>query len=261
MRAPQGDEIVEHSLLEVAARAGPPGGPRIVGDHHDRLRELPVEAHQEVEDLVGAPRRPGRPSARRPRAAWGRRRSPARSPRAAPGRPRAAAAVAGAVGEPDDLRAVRARSRRSLLERAVSRSGRLDVLEGRQDRDQVVELEDETDVPAPPRRERGSPRASSGLVPATTTLPAARAVDARDQVQQRGLSRSRRAHQGQECPLRDLEVDAVEHGDRLAVPSVGLADVLEVDGQLAVHLLRRADGRDAKQRVGRTPADQAGEER
>ena len=67
-------------------------------------------------------------------------------------------------------------------------------------------------------------------VPATDDLARGRAVDAGDQVQQRGLARARRPHQRHELALGHVQVDAVEHLDLQAVALIDLANVLHADG-------------------------------
>ena len=68
----------------------------------------------------------------------------------------------------------------------------LDVLRGRQDRQQAEGLEDEAD---PARRKATSSASDSSdtVSPSTTTLPARRPVEGADQRQQRRLARSRAA--------------------------------------------------------------------
>ena len=81
-------------------------------------------------------------------------------------------------------------------------------------------------------RHLASSPSESGVrsVLATTTRPDVGAVDAGDQVQQRGLARARRPHERDELARRHFEVDAVEHRDLLAVALVDLANVLHADG-------------------------------
>ena len=67
------DHVVDElALVEVQRPARPAGGQRVVGDHDDRLLELPVELLEEVEDLARRWCGRGRRSARRPRAGRGR---------------------------------------------------------------------------------------------------------------------------------------------------------------------------------------------
>ena len=60
--------------------------------------------------------------------------------------------------------------------------------------------------------------------PADDDAAARRRVDAGDQVQQRRLARARRAHQRDELPFGDVEVDAHEDRDLDLVPPVDLLD-------------------------------------
>src|SRR5262249_26851367 len=54
-------------------------------------------------------------------------------------------------------------------------------------------------------------------------------VDARDQVEQRRLSRTRRPHERHELPLGDPEIDPVQDRDLLGVLAKDLHDSLDVD--------------------------------
>ena len=116
-----------------------------------------------------------------------------------------------------------------LLRKVAQQQRQLDVLNRIQHRNQVVELEDESDVPAAPLGQlafRQRCEVSSGH----NHLARRRAVDAGDQVQQRGLARARRPHQRQELALRHFEAQAVEHRDLLAIAVIDLAYVLHTDG-------------------------------
>src|SRR5690606_34067291 len=93
---------------------------------------------------------------------------------------------------------------------------------------EVVELEDEPDVLAPPLRE-GALAHRGDLCVADEDLPSGRSVDAGDQVQERRLPGARRAHEGDELPLLDLEGEAVEDGEDLRVARVLLDDALDLD--------------------------------
>src|SRR5262249_27039709 len=55
------------------------------------------------------------------------------------------------------------------------------------------------------------------------------AVDAGDQVEQRRLARARRAHERLEAALGHVEVDALEHRNRLLVAMVNLAHAAQLD--------------------------------
>src|SRR5690606_18670243 len=91
----------------------------------------------------------------------------------------------------------------------------LDVALGRQYRQEVVELEDEADVPRAPAREAGAAEAADCRA-ADVDRAARRRVEATQQVEQRGLARPRRAHERQEITLRNVEIHALEHVDALA---------------------------------------------
>ena len=116
--------------------------------------------------------------------------------------------VLGAFGEPDDLQ----RDARPLsplrLRQLRQQQRQLDVLLGRQHRQQVVELEDEPDVLRAPLRQLAAAERADGHA-ADLDRAAGRRVEAADQIEQRGLAGSRRTHQREEIALRDFEVDAL----------------------------------------------------
>src|SRR5690606_4987833 len=69
-----------------------------------------------------------------------------------------------------------------------------------------------------------------------------RAVDARDEVEQRRLARAGRPHEGDELALGHLEVEPVEHDDLLRVAPVDLADVLHYHRCHGISSMRAAAG-------------------
>jgi hypothetical protein len=103
-----------------------------------------------------------------------------------------------------------------------------DVLLGRQHRHQVVELEDETDVVAAPGRQLPGAHRVDAL-PVDVDLTAAGRIQSADQVEQRGLARTRRAHQCDEVALLDVQVDAVQNLDLFRAALVGLGEVANAD--------------------------------
>src|SRR5262245_53808870 len=123
------------------------------------------------------------------------------------------------VAEPHDLEHVAdALLELRAVERAQARSER-DVLEHRQVREQRVALEHRVHGAAV----RGNPDHVHAF---ESENAASHVLEAADQPQQRGLAEARRAKDGEEPALADLERRAV-HGD---VVAVALADVLERDG-------------------------------
>ena len=120
-------------------------------------------------------------------------------------------AVGAPVAEPDgvDQRleplAVRRRS-------PPMRSGSVMFSSARQDRQQVVGLEDEADRAAAQQREVAVvERVEAGAVDLDPAL--GRPVEAGEDVQQRGLARARRAHDGGEAAGRERDVDAAQGVD------------------------------------------------
>src|SRR5467141_2218235 len=112
----------------------------------------------------------------------------------------------------------------------------LDVLVGREHWNQVVELKHEPDVPGPPTGELRFAQLRD-VRAGDRDRPRVRAIDARDQVQQRGLARPRGAHQAEKFSLRNVERDVVQHGDRHAVAAVGLRDTANLDDRIGHELL------------------------
>ncbi len=95
----------------------------------------------------------------------------------------------------------------------------LDVLERGQHRDQVVGLEDEPDVVGAPAGDLGLGEVAQ-ILAVDDDLALGRPVQPRDQVQERGLARSRRSHQGQVFTLGDLEVEVCQDGNHELIPAV-----------------------------------------
>jgi hypothetical protein len=103
-----------------------------------------------------------------------------------------------------------------------------DVFLRRQHRHQVIELEDETDVVAAPRRQLPGAHRVDAL-PVDVNLTAAGRIQSADQVEQRRLARTRWAHQRDEVALVDVQVDAVQHLDLFRAALVGLGEVANAD--------------------------------
>ncbi len=81
---------------------------------------------------------------------------------------------------------------------------------GGEQRHQVVELEHEADIASTPLRQFA--RVEGIDVPVgNTQLTLIRAIDAADEIQQSCLARARRAHEREEFPLHDFQIEAVQH--------------------------------------------------
>jgi hypothetical protein len=107
-----------------------------------------------------------------------------------------------------------------------------DVLEHGQRRDEIEELEDEPDRRAPqPREPRLIERRRLRI--AEKHAPARRPIDGADQIEQRRLAASGRAHQHREIARRDVERNVIEHMHRrrFVAGTVIVADVLKRDLQ------------------------------
>ena len=127
-----------------------------------------------------------------------------------------------------------------LLGRAARQAERQeDVLLGRQHRQQIEELKDEADVPAPQFGELGvAERADLRAV--DPRLAAAGPIEPGEQVHQRRLARARRPHHRDQRPLRHRQGDASERIDGHVAVAVAAGQVTRGDAnrRLAQRLRR-----------------------
>ena len=100
----------------------------------------------------------------------------------------------------------------------------LDVLRCGEHRHQVVELEDEADIAGAPGGELAFGHAVDALI-GDRKLTLIDMIDAAEQVQQRGLARTGRSHDGDEIAARDRHVEMIEDRDRLLALGEALAHV------------------------------------
>ncbi len=135
----------------------------------------------------------------------------------------------------------RARMARLRRHAGVDR-GDLDVLLCGGRGDQVVALEHEAEGLAPQLRKLVAVQARH-VAPHEAIGAAARAVQAAEDVHQRGLARARGAHDGDELAGVDLQRHVVQHLHRQLAAAVGLGHRLEPDQRLAGR--RRGGGRGA----------------
>src|SRR5690349_16309857 len=98
-------------------------------------------------------------------------------------------------------------SLRSRQRRQLER--KLDVLLGREHRNQIERLKDEADVVVAPAG-KGALGHCIGLFVENQQLAAGWFVDSRDQMQQSALARSRRSHQRDELAPADDKIDVIE---------------------------------------------------
>ena len=106
--------------------------------------------------------------------------------------------------------------------------GQLDVLQNRGARQEVEGLEDETDLLIAHARQCAI-RHLRDVFAVEPVLAARWRVQAAEDVHQRGLARSRRAHDGHELAALDGHVDAAQGLHRVLPRVVGLGDRLELD--------------------------------
>src|SRR5712692_10393277 len=90
-------------------------------------------------------------------------------------------------------------------------------------RQEVVELEDESDVHRPPVRQLPARHLIDPL-PRHVDAARAGAIQAGDEIEERSLARSGRAHQRQELAARDVEVQTVQHVDVFTAAAEDLFD-------------------------------------
>ena len=105
---------------------------------------------------------------------------------------------------PTSSRAVSTCRRRSAADSGNKQQRQLDVLIRREHRQQVIELEDEADVPRPPAGELAFGHLRDAVV-ADPDFAFAGLVEAGDQVEQRRLARAAGAHQAEELAFGDFE--------------------------------------------------------
>ena len=105
-----------------------------------------------------------------------------------------------------------------------------DVLEARQGREQVEELEDEAVVVAAQLRQRGV--VETGDVDACDRdLARGRLVQAGEDVHQRGLAGARRAHHRSQATPRDIDRNAAQRVDRRVAPAVAADEITGADNR------------------------------
>ena len=114
--------------------------------------------------------------------------------------------------------------------------GQDDVVDQRDRRQQLEELEDDADRPSPPLRRRPLAQVVH-CRPVDPDLAARRAVDARDHVDERALAAAGLPDHGDELPRADLEAHALERGQAPRGRLVLLDDVVEIDQRTPVHAI------------------------
>ena len=150
---------------------------------------------------------------------------------------------------PTSCSAIAARFLRSRRRQLGQQQRQLDVLLRREHRHQVVELEDEADLGGAPLGERAAAELVEPLA-ADRDAAARGHVEAADEVEQRRLARARRAHQGEEVALLDVEVDVVQHLDLLLAALVHLRQVADLDQPRHVHASPALGARCCGLRIG-----------
>ncbi len=115
-----------------------------------------------------------------------------------------------------------------LLGQRCQQECQLEVFQSAQHRDQVEALEHEPDsFGAPAGQVRGIHRLK--LFPRDDDRPGIRLIEAADQVEQGGLARARRSHQGVKGSLRHLEVEVVQDDQGLATALIAAGHIADFD--------------------------------
>ena len=110
----------------------------------------------------------------------------------------------------------------------------LDILIGAQDRQQVIELEHEPDVPRAPARQLPLRHGGDEVLP-DPDLALAGAIQTGDQIQQRGFARAAWPHQAEIFAFRHVEVQVVEDVDLLAAAREVLVNAPHAHNRLRGH--------------------------
>src|SRR5215203_6162116 len=222
------DQAVAHPDRTVGAgRHG-----RVVGDEYERLPMLPVEPYQKVHDLPASLRvqstgrlvgpddgrlvhqRAGHRDALLLAAAHLRR------------------ALVRLLGNSDCLQSGMRPSASLFGLRAGHQQGQLNVLDGGEDRDQVIGLEDEAHLLGPETGALPVRHPGDGLA-ADQDLAAVELIQAREAIQQRGLPAPGRAHDDDHLAAGYVQVHAPQGADRYSPSSVGLLQVAGLDHGVA----------------------------
>ena len=116
------------------------------------------------------------------------------------------------------------------------------VLERRELREQVVELEDEAELAIPNRRAAPRRGARQVLVPVPEASPVGRVEDP-EAVEERALPDARAADDRQHLAAADREIDALQHRQRLAPDLVGPGQPLRGEDRPATHGAAPGSGR------------------
>src|SRR5882757_8717762 len=101
---------------------------------------------------------------------------------------------------------------------------KLPVLKRRQHRNQVVHLEDKSNVSRTPFR-KAACRHVRDFVPGHRDAAPRGNVEPTKQIQQRGLARAARAHKGDELALLHVEIQSLQHVNLFATAAIRLVEV------------------------------------
>jgi hypothetical protein len=110
----------------------------------------------------------------------------------------------------------------------------LHVLEGREDRQEVVRLEDEADGARAPLRERAFPQ-SFEVLAGDLDGPGAGTIETGDEVQERRLAGAGRAHQRLVGGRGNVEIQVLEHAHFFPTAGVRLGHASQLHDRLVRH--------------------------
>jgi hypothetical protein len=111
-----------------------------------------------------------------------------------------------------------------------------DVGGRRQHRHQIVELEDKADMAGAPAR-KGGMRQRFQMFACDVCRACLRPVQPADQVEDSGLARPGRPHQGDEFALGYPEIEVLKHRDPLPPAPIGFGDLPQENGVTGTRLL------------------------
>src|SRR5512139_309479 len=220
--------MAENTLVQVLYTVCPPGRPRIMSHHDDGFAQVAAQLFHEHQHVFG------RSAVEIAGGFIGHQQGRVRDQGPRDGHPLLLASgeltgmVIHAIREVDQPQH-RPHMVPALPTGEVGQNERqLYVLEGGEDRDQIIELEDEPDMRGAPGGELRFGQTGDVDVPHGDRAGVG-PVQTRNEIQQGALAGARRAHERQEFPLDDGQRDALEHRDDLVSPAVGLAEVANVD--------------------------------
>jgi hypothetical protein len=199
---------------------------RIVGDHHDGLVLAAIQRLQQIHDLFGvlAIEVAGRFVAHQQRGIGND--GPGDGDALLLSAGQLVRLVPGAIGQADQFQCCLHAPAPLRLGQAGQQQRHFHVGFGAQHRQQVIKLENETDVSGAPVRQAAA-RQLIDTIAGDQHLAAGGLIQPGHQIQQRGLAGARRPHQRQELAAVDGQIDAMEHLHFLFAANIALGDIAQ----------------------------------